>query len=210
MRKQNAYKEKLGLKESIAIGVGGMVGGVIFSVLGLSVELSGHAAPIAFSLGAVIALLTGLSYSRLGLNATLFGTARLGMIMAREKDLPKVFSHREWTKDIPYVSLIFITVVTLVFVNTTDLTIISSFASSTFLLTFVSINAAAIRLRDRIGINPLIPLVGLFLSGASWLVLFVYLWQTNFKALSWIGGFYLAVMAAELMFSKRRLVFKKV
>ncbi len=67
MRKQNSDKEKLGLKELIAIGVGGMVGGGIFSVLGLSVELSGHAAPIAFSLGAVIALLTGLSYSRLGL-----------------------------------------------------------------------------------------------------------------------------------------------
>lgn len=144
------------------------------------------------------------------INATLFGTARLGMIMAREKDLPKVFSHKERTKDIPYVSLIFITVVTLIFVNTADLTIISSFASSTFLLTFVSINTAAMRLRALIGINPLIPLIGLFLSGASWLVLFVYLWQTNFKALSWIGGFYLAVMAAELMFSKRRLVFKKV
>ncbi len=67
MKTKKSDKKKLGLKELIAIGVGGMVGGGIFSVLGLSVELSGHAAPIAFSLGAVIALLTGLSYSRLGL-----------------------------------------------------------------------------------------------------------------------------------------------
>jgi len=47
--------------------VGGMVGGGIFSVLGLSVGLAGHAAPIAFALGGVIAMLTGWSYVRLGL-----------------------------------------------------------------------------------------------------------------------------------------------
>ena len=59
--------DKLGLKELIAMGVGGMVGGGIFSVLGLSVELSGHAAPVAFLMGGIIALLTGLSYAKLGL-----------------------------------------------------------------------------------------------------------------------------------------------
>jgi len=58
---------KLGLKELVAMGVGGMVGGGIFSVLGLAVGLAGHAAPIAFAIGGVTALLTGLSYARLGL-----------------------------------------------------------------------------------------------------------------------------------------------
>ena len=61
-------KGKLGLKELVAMGVGGMVGGGIFSVLGLSVGLAGHAAPLAFGLGGVIALLTGLCYARLGLS----------------------------------------------------------------------------------------------------------------------------------------------
>lgn len=49
------------------MGVGGMVGGGIFSVLGLSVALSGHAAPIAFALGGLIALVSGFSYTKLGL-----------------------------------------------------------------------------------------------------------------------------------------------
>ena len=40
--------QKLGLKGLVAMGVGGMVEGGIFSVLGLSVPLAGHAAPIAF------------------------------------------------------------------------------------------------------------------------------------------------------------------
>ena len=52
--------ERLTLKEVIAMGVGGMVGGGIFSVLGLAIAQAGHAAPAAFILGGFIALLTGL------------------------------------------------------------------------------------------------------------------------------------------------------
>jgi len=59
--------EKLGLKEVVAMGVGGMVGGGIFSVLGLAIREAGHAAPVAFALGGVLALLTGHSYAKLGL-----------------------------------------------------------------------------------------------------------------------------------------------
>ena len=58
---------QLGLKELIAIGVGGMIGGGIFSVMGLAVSISGHAAPLAFLLGGIIALIAGYSYIRLAL-----------------------------------------------------------------------------------------------------------------------------------------------
>lgn len=143
------------------------------------------------------------------INATLFGTARLGMVMAREKDLPAVFSHRERTKDIPWISLILITTVTLVFVNIADLTIISSFASSTFLLTFAGINASAVKLRQLININPLAPFLGMVLSTSCWLILISYLWYTNFHALIYIGVFYALVTMAELLFSKRRRFFKR-
>jgi amino acid transporter len=60
-------EDSLGLKELVAMGVGGMVGGGIFSVLGLSVSSAGHAAPFAFLIGGMIALMTGYSYARLGL-----------------------------------------------------------------------------------------------------------------------------------------------
>jgi hypothetical protein len=142
------------------------------------------------------------------INATLFGTARLGMVMAQESELPRVFCHRERTKDIPYASLIFITFLTLLFVNTTDLTIISSFASSTFLLIFAAINLSAIRLRSRIGINVIIPLTGLVLSFSSWTVLLIYLCKTNWGGLAWIGALYLCVIVAEIFFSERKLFFK--
>jgi hypothetical protein len=131
------------------------------------------------------------------------------MVMAQESELPRVFSHKERTKDIPYVSLVFISALTLLFVNTTNLTIISSFASSTFLLIFTAINLSAIRLRKKIGMHILIPLAGLLLSLASWVVLTVYLWKSDWKALEWMGTLYLCVIIAELFFSERRLFFKK-
>ena len=67
MNKTKDTAEKLGLKELIAIGVGGMIGGGIFSVLGMAVDISGHAAPLAFALGSMIALAAGYSYVKLAL-----------------------------------------------------------------------------------------------------------------------------------------------
>ena len=58
---------KLGLTELIAMGVGGMIGGGIFSVLGIAAGISGHATPLAFALGGLIALLAGYSYVKLAL-----------------------------------------------------------------------------------------------------------------------------------------------
>ncbi len=56
---------KIGFKEAFSIGVGGMIGGGIFAVLGLSIQLSKSAAPLAFLLAGVIALLTAYSYAKL-------------------------------------------------------------------------------------------------------------------------------------------------
>ena len=55
----------MGFWEVTAIGVGGMVGGGIFAVLGLSVDLTHGAAPIAFLLAGLVALVTAYSYARL-------------------------------------------------------------------------------------------------------------------------------------------------
>jgi amino acid transporter len=56
---------RVGLWGAVAIGVGGMVGGGIFAVLGLSVQIAGAGAPIAFLLAGGVALLTARSYALL-------------------------------------------------------------------------------------------------------------------------------------------------
>ncbi len=48
-----------------AMGIGGMVGGGIFAVLGLAVKLGRGGTPIAFAIAGIIALITSYSYARL-------------------------------------------------------------------------------------------------------------------------------------------------
>ena len=58
-------KERLGYWSAVSIGIGGMVGGGIFAVLGLAVELANGGTPIAFAIAGLIALITAYSYARL-------------------------------------------------------------------------------------------------------------------------------------------------
>ncbi len=58
-------KDTLGYWEATSIGIGGMVGGGIFAVLGLSVQLAGGGAPLAFVIAGIVALVTSYSYARL-------------------------------------------------------------------------------------------------------------------------------------------------
>ncbi len=56
---------KLGFWPVVAIGIGGMVGGGIFAVLGLAVQLAHGGTPVAFALAGAVALLTTYSYAKL-------------------------------------------------------------------------------------------------------------------------------------------------
>jgi len=56
---------EIGLFGAMAIGIGGMVGGGIFAVLGLAALMGGGATPIAFFIAGIVALLTAYSYAKL-------------------------------------------------------------------------------------------------------------------------------------------------
>ena len=60
-------ESKLGTLSTLSIGIGGMVGGGIFAVTGLTVEITKGSAPIAFLLAGLVALLTSYSYLKLTL-----------------------------------------------------------------------------------------------------------------------------------------------
>jgi amino acid transporter len=63
-RKRN---KSLGLAELVAIALGGMVGGGIFTILGISVSMIGYLTPLAILIGGLIALLSSYSYVKLAL-----------------------------------------------------------------------------------------------------------------------------------------------
>ncbi|MCA9284929.1 MAG: APC family permease, partial [Phycisphaerales bacterium] len=58
---------RLGTFSTLSIGIGGMVGGGIFAVTGLAVQVTKAGTPIAFLIAGIVALLTSYSYLKLTL-----------------------------------------------------------------------------------------------------------------------------------------------
>jgi amino acid transporter len=58
-------RKELGLLELVAISLGGMIGGGIFSILGVATELVGSGASLAIAGGGVLAMLAAYSYAQL-------------------------------------------------------------------------------------------------------------------------------------------------
>ena len=59
-------KKPIGLWSAIAIGIGGMIGAGIFSILGIATEITGNLIYVSFIIGGIIALLSAYSYVKLG------------------------------------------------------------------------------------------------------------------------------------------------
>jgi hypothetical protein len=62
----SARKMDIGLVAALSIGVGGMIGAGIFSILGVVARISGSAMPLSFAIGGVVAGLAAYSYVALG------------------------------------------------------------------------------------------------------------------------------------------------
>ena len=58
-------ERSVGLVGATAIGIGGMVGGGIFAVLGVAAQQAGGATPISFAIAGAVAALTATSYAHL-------------------------------------------------------------------------------------------------------------------------------------------------
>ncbi len=65
--KRKKCNKPLGKIELIAIALGGMIGGGIFSILGVSVEMVGAGTPLAIFLGGLLALCAAYSYAKLAI-----------------------------------------------------------------------------------------------------------------------------------------------
>jgi amino acid transporter len=59
-------KKPIGLLSAVAIGIGGMIGAGIFSILGIAARIAGNAMHISFILAGAVAFLSTYSYAKLG------------------------------------------------------------------------------------------------------------------------------------------------
>ena len=62
----NRGSGQIGMVAAVSIGIGGMVGAGIFSILGVVAQAAGNAMWLAFAIGGVVALLSTYSYAKLG------------------------------------------------------------------------------------------------------------------------------------------------
>jgi amino acid transporter len=62
----NGQRKPIGLVAAISIGVGGMIGAGIFSILGVGAQIAGNAVYLAFIIAGAVALLCAYSYAKLG------------------------------------------------------------------------------------------------------------------------------------------------
>jgi amino acid transporter len=167
------------------------------------------ARPMLGNAGFIMIGIAALLSTASAINATLFGASRLAMVMAAERALPAIFAKQAKSRAVPWVALLTLTVVALLFTITASLEIISIVASATFLLIFTLVNAAAYRQAraKSIKLHPFLPLLGALLAGASFLILLWHTGQKHPKNLLWLGAFYGFAAVAQWVLhvlSKRR------
>jgi len=147
-----------------------------------------------FTVIVVAALLSTFS----AINATLYGAARLGYVIAKEGELPE-----ELEKEmcgLPVEDLTITAVLALILVNVAALSAISTLGSAGFLVIFAAVNGAHLKLRTETGSGPWLPALGLFGCVAAFVVM---VWQTVGEAPGrvWIlAGLFGAAFALEAVF----------
>ncbi len=122
-----------------------------------------------FTMIAVAALLSTFS----AINATLYGSARLSYIIAKEGELPAALERQIWGQ--PLEGLFITSGLALILANTADLSSISTLGSAGFLIVFAAVNGANLRLADQTRAHR--GLAGLGLAGCL-VALGAMVWQS--------------------------------
>jgi amino acid transporter len=95
--------DKLGLAEVVAMGVGGMVSGGIYAVLGVAMAQAGNAVPLSYLIAGVITLLTAYSYLKLTLH---FGEhGGVFSFVEHVVDRPSIAAYVGWVLIVGYVGV---------------------------------------------------------------------------------------------------------
>ncbi|MBF6057613.1 APC family permease [Thiomicrorhabdus heinhorstiae] len=149
-----------------------------------------------FHLVAIAAVLATFS----AINATLYGNARLGYLIAKEGELPEALDHEK--RHIPMNGILTIAIISLLLANSIDLTEIAILGSAGFLLIFAVVNFSAYRLREQIGASALIPLIATLASLLALITLLIQTAQSNPTALVIFCGFVLASFGFEWLYGR--------
>lgn len=154
------------------------------------------------AIGFVLVVVTALQSTASGINATLFGASRLAHKIANEKEMPRVFSFRN-KEGIPTYSIVIMGGLTAAFAAFGSLEQITEFGSVAFLVADGAANYANLRLYEKTGSNPVIPLIGFIGCAVALPIVLHHLYITEPNILASIVGIFLLISVLELFYIER-------
>ncbi|MEF8855578.1 MAG: APC family permease [Haloarculaceae archaeon] len=158
--------------------------------------------PVLGVAGFVLVVLSAMKSTSSGINATLFGTARLVNEVATEGALPELFSFRN-REGIPVYALLIMGGLTAAFAALGTLTQITEFGSIAFLGSFAVTNYTNLRLAAETGSYRIVPALGLLGTAVAIPIVLYHLYRTDVEILLWIVGIFLALCLLEFGYIER-------
>jgi hypothetical protein len=164
------------------------------------------AKPFLGQFGFVLISIAALLSTASAINATVYGSARLSYIIAKDGELPEFLEENVWNK--PLEGLLITSAVTLFVANIFDLSSLSTMGSAGFLLIFAAVNLANAKLSEQTKSIKTISYIG---AGLCIGALISLLWHTITTEINhlWIfmGMIILSVSieGAFRLFSKRKI-----
>ena len=134
------------------------------------------------------------------INATIYGNARLGYIIAKDGKLPKQLMQEK--NDVPFMGVVYTVVFSLVLANTINLDEIAIIGSAGFLLIFLVVNISAYKLRKTITANSIIVTLSSLLTFLALLTLMLHTYSTNPRAVVIFMGFVIFSLLFELIYGR--------
>jgi amino acid transporter len=158
------------------------------------------AKPSLGELGFILVSFTALLATFSAINATIYGNARLGYIIAVDGELPSLLEYRRG--DTPFMGIVLTLLLSLILANSIDLNQIAIIGSAGFLLIFFIVNLSAMKLYKTIGAKKSIVVISTLTSMFALVVLLYYTYQTNLKAVVIFTCFVLSAVAFEIIYGK--------
>jgi hypothetical protein len=151
---------------------------------------------VGFTIVAIAALLATFS----AINATIYGNARLGYIVAIEGELPKMLTKER--REIPFMGIITTVVFSLLLANSINLDAIAIIGSASFLLIFFIVNISAFKLRKEINANGFILLLSSLATFSALGTLLYHTYSSNLNAIIVFTLFILFSISFECCYGK--------
>ncbi|WP_457748352.1 APC family permease [Sulfurimonas sp.] len=151
-----------------------------------------------FMLVAAAALLSTFS----AINATIYGNARLGYIIAKDGKLPRSLMDEGKKSGVPFKGVLYTTLFSLILANSIDLTEIAIIGSAGFLLIFLLVNISAFKLYKEIQACRFVLVTSSVLSFLALCTLLFHTYTSNPKAVVIFMSFIIVSGLFELIYGR--------